>query len=40
METTFEIFNLTDNGTIPNSKYPLIVYHKAVTWKENRLLIS
>jgi len=29
METTFEIYNLTDDGTIPNSKYPVIVYHHA-----------
>jgi uncharacterized protein YjlB len=27
MESSFEIYNLTDDGTIPNSKYPVIVYH-------------
>jgi uncharacterized protein YjlB len=31
METTYEIYNLTDDGTIPNSKYPVIVYHQAFT---------
>lgn len=29
MEATFEIINLSDDGTIPNSKYPVIVYHRA-----------
>ncbi|MEJ5995616.1 cupin domain-containing protein [Pedobacter sp. Du54] len=27
MEGTFEIVNLFDDGTIPNSKYPVIIYH-------------
>ncbi|MBB5440599.1 uncharacterized protein YjlB [Pedobacter sp. AK017] len=31
MEITFEIYNLSDDGTIPNSKYPVIVYHHAFT---------
>ena len=31
MKTTFEILNLSDDGTIPNSKYPVIVYHQAFT---------
>ncbi|WP_276089902.1 hypothetical protein [Pedobacter sp. JY14-1] len=26
MEPQFEILNLTDDGTIPNSKYPVIIY--------------
>ncbi|MES2456319.1 MAG: cupin domain-containing protein [Bacteroidota bacterium] len=29
MEPTSEIINLTDDGVIPNSKYPVIVYHHA-----------
>jgi uncharacterized protein YjlB len=29
MDASFEILNLTDDGTIPNSKYPVIVYHNA-----------
>jgi len=29
MDTTSEIINLSDDGTIPNSKYPVIVYHQA-----------
>ncbi|MES2454778.1 MAG: hypothetical protein V4594_04525 [Bacteroidota bacterium] len=31
MEPSFEIINLSDDGTIPNSKYPVIVYHHAFT---------
>ncbi|MEJ2880456.1 hypothetical protein [Pedobacter sp. GR22-6] len=27
MESKAEIYNFTDDGTIPNSKYPVIVYH-------------
>ena len=30
METTFEIYNFPDDGVIPNSKYPVIVYHQAI----------
>lgn len=29
MEISFEVYNLTDDGNIPNSKYPVIVYHHA-----------
>lgn len=28
MNATFEIYNLSDDGRIPNSKYPVIVYHR------------
>lgn len=28
METTFEVYNLSDDGVIPNSKFPVIVYHQ------------
>ena len=31
MENNFENINLSDDGTIPNSKYPVIVYHAAFT---------
>lgn len=31
MEPSFEIINLSDDGIIPNSKYPVIVYHDAFT---------
>lgn len=31
MNASFEIFNLNDDGVIPNSKYPVIVYHHAFT---------
>ncbi|RYZ42635.1 MAG: hypothetical protein EOP49_28230 [Sphingobacteriales bacterium] len=27
MDALFEIYNLRDDGVIPNSKYPVIVYH-------------
>jgi uncharacterized protein YjlB len=27
MDPFFEIYNLSDDGVIPNSKYPVIVYH-------------
>ncbi|SMC87669.1 cupin domain-containing protein [Pedobacter africanus] len=30
-QTTFEILNLTDDGVIPNSKYPVIFYHHVFT---------
>jgi uncharacterized protein YjlB len=33
METSFEIFNLSDDGVIPNSKYPVFVYRHAFTRK-------
>jgi uncharacterized protein YjlB len=29
MDASFEIYNLTDDGSIPNSKYPVIIYHNA-----------
>jgi uncharacterized protein YjlB len=29
METSFEIYNLTDDGIIPNSKYPVVLYRNA-----------
>jgi len=31
MDTTFEVYNLSDDGVIPNSKFPVIVYHQVFT---------
>jgi uncharacterized protein YjlB len=31
METSFEMINLRDDGIIPNSKYPVIVYRQVFT---------
>lgn len=30
MTAAFEIYNFTDDGIIPNSKYPVVVYHEVL----------
>jgi len=35
MEPTSEIINLIDDGIIPNSKYPVIVYHHAFNMEDS-----
>lgn len=36
MNATFEIYNLSDDGIIPNSKYPVIVYHHVFSLEDDQ----